>query len=136
MSNAAFDSVLPREGGNTASGKYFTGQDYLSMLDTEGIMMVNVILEPGCRNNWHVHHASKDGRQTLLCTTGSGWFQAEGETPVSLGPGSVVTIPANCKHWHGAREDSWLNRIAIEVSGEGTSNEWRGLVPDEYYEDL
>ena len=76
-------------------------------------MVANVTFEPGCRNNWHIHHASKGGGQILLCTAGSGWFQAEGEAPVSLEPGSVVTIPANRKHWHGAKKDSWFSHIAI-----------------------
>ena len=99
-------------------------------------MVANVTFEPGCRNNWHIHHASKGGGQILLCTAGSGWFQAEGEAPVSLEPGSVVTIPANRKHWHGAKKDSWFSHIAIEVPGEDTSNEWCEPVSDEYYENL
>ena len=136
MSDAAFDSIFPRGEENTAFGKYFTGQSYLSMLSTEGVMVANVTFEPGCRNNWHIHHASKGGGQILLCTAGSGWFQAEGEAPVSLEPGSVVTIPANRKHWHGAKKDSWFSHIAIEVPGEDTSNEWCEPVSDEYYENL
>ena len=136
MSDAAFDSIFPRGEENTAVGKYFTGQSYLSMLNTEGVMVANVTFEPGCRNNWHIHHASKGGGQILLCTAGSGWFQAEGEAPVSLEPGSVVTIPANRKHWHGAKKDSWFSHIAIEVPGEDTSNEWCEPVSDEYYDNL
>ena len=136
MSDAAFDSIFPRGEENTALGKYFTGQSYLNMLNTEGVMVANVTFEPGCRNNWHIHHASKGGGQILLCTAGSGWFQAEGEAPVSLEPGSVVTIPANRKHWHGAKKDSWFSHIAIEVPGEDTSNEWCEPVSDEYYDNL
>ncbi|WP_420099569.1 hypothetical protein [Corynebacterium sp.] len=33
------------------------------------------------RNNWHIHPASPGGGQILLCTDGSGWYQAEGEAP-------------------------------------------------------
>lgn len=68
-----------------------------------GIGFTNVTFEPSCRNNWHIHHASQGGGQVLLCTAGSGWYQAEREEPVSMTPGSVVVIPANVKHWHGAK---------------------------------
>lgn len=98
--------------------------------------MSNVTFEPGCRNNWHIHHATAGGGQILLCTAGSGWYQAEGEEPVSLEPGSVVNIPAGLKHWHGAKADSWFSHVAIAVPGENTSNEWLEPVDDEHYDAL
>ncbi|WP_220093711.1 cupin domain-containing protein [Flexivirga caeni] len=90
--------------------------------------------EPGCRNNWHIHHGiDGGGDQILLCTAGSGWFQADGEEPVSLVPGTVVRVPAGTKHWHGAKADSWCSHIAFITPGEGARTEWLEPVTDEVY---
>jgi len=131
-----FEQIFPLGEENTAFGQYFIGQSYLASLTSEGVGINNVSFEPGCRNNWHIHHATKGGGQILLCTAGSGWYQAEGEAPVSLEPGSVVNIPAGLKHWHGAKADSWFSHVAIAVPGENTSNEWLEPVDDEHYDAL
>lgn len=89
-----------------------------------------------CRNNWHIHHADKGGGQLLICTTGEGWYQEEGKEAVSLVPGTVITIPANVKHWHGAKKNSWFSHIAVEVPGENGSAEWCEPVDDEWYDKL
>ena len=89
-----------------------------------------------CRNNWHIHHADKGGGQLLICTAGEGWYQEEGKEAVSLVPGTVITIPPEVKHWHGAKKDSWFSHIAVEVPGENTSNEWCEAVSDEDYSKL
>ena len=117
-------------------GQYFVGQSYLKMLCTEGVGIGNVTFEPGCRNNWHIHHANSGGGQLLICTAGEGWYQEEGKEAVSLTPGMVITIPANVKHWHGAKKDSWFSHIAVEVPGEETSNEWLEAVDAETYNGL
>ena len=93
-------------------------------------------IEPGCRNNWHIHHASKGGGQILICVDGEGWYQEDGKEAVSLKPGMVITIPANEKHWHGAKKDSWFSHIAVEVPGEDASTEWCEPVNDEEYYSL
>lgn len=123
---------------NDAFAKYFVGNSYLNPLvdNTSSIFLANVTFEPGCRNNWHIHHASKNGGQILICTAGYGWYQEEGKEAVSLEPGKVIVIPANVKHWHGAKKDSWFSHIAIEVPGEETKNEWCEKVTDEEYNDL
>ena len=92
--------------------------------------------EPGCRNNWHIHHATAGGGQILICTAGEGWYQEEGKAPVSLKPGMVVAIQANVKHWHGAKADSWFSHIAFEIPGENGSTEWCEPVTDEVYNAL
>lgn len=89
-----------------------------------------------CRNNWHIHHATKGGGQMLICTAGEGWYQEEGKEPVSLVPGTVIAIPPEVKHWHGAKKDSWFSHIAAEIPGENTSNEWCEPVTDEEYNRL
>ena len=48
----------------------------------------------------------------------------------------VVTIPAEVKHWHGAKKDRWFSNMAVEVPGEECSNEWCEPVSDEQYESL
>ena len=89
-----------------------------------------------CRNNWHIHHATSGGGQLLLCTAGEGWYQEEGKDAVSLHEGSVIMIPANVKHWHGAKKDSWFSHIAVEVPGKNCRNEWCEPVSDEEYNKL
>ena len=123
---------------NDAYAQYFVGQSFLNPLTdpATGIFLANVTFEPGCRNNWHIHHATKGGGQLLVCTAGEGWYQEEGKAAVSLTPGTVITIPANVKHWHGAKADSWFSHIAVEVPGEDCSNEWCEPVSDAEYQQL
>ena len=116
--------------------QYFVGQSYLKMLCTEGVGIGNVTFEPGCRNNWHIHHAKKGGGQILLCTVGRGWYQEWGKPAQQLHPGDVVKIPAGVKHWHGAAKDSWFAHLSVEVPGEETSNEWLEPVDDQSYNAL
>lgn len=117
-------------------GEYFVGQSYLNMLCTESVSIGNVTFEPGCRNNWHIHHAKSGGGQILLCTAGEGWYQEWGKTARKLHAGDVVQIPAEVKHWHGAAKDSWFVHLAVEVPGEETTNEWCEAVTDEEYVNL
>ena len=117
-------SVFPVGEKNVAFGQYFVGQSYLNMLTTQGVAIGNVTFEPGCRNNWHIHHAKSGGGQILLCTAGRGYYQEWGQAPRELHPGDVVVIPPEVKHWHGAAPDSWFAHLAVEVPGEETSNQW------------
>ena len=124
---------------NDEYAKYFKGNSYLKVLtdmNKTSLFMANVTFEPKCRNNWHIHHASKNGGQILICTDGEGWYQEEGKDAISLKPGDVVTIPPNVKHWHGASKNSWFSHIAIEVPGIDTSTEWCEAVTDEEYDKL
>ena len=121
---------------NDAYAQYFIGNSYLNPLTSAaecGVGLANVTFEPGCRNNWHVHHADKGGGQILVCTDGRGWYQEWGKDPQELTPGTVVVIPAGVKHWHGAARDSWFSHIAFEAPGEGCSNEWLEPVDDASY---
>ena len=124
---------------NDAFAKDFVGNSFLNPLtnpkDT-AVFLANVTFEPGCRNNWHIHHAKTGGGQLLICTAGEGWYQEEGKDAVELKEGSVITIPPEVKHWHGAKKDSWFSHIALEVPGEETSNEWCEKVSEEEYNKL
>lgn len=110
--------------------RFFIGTAYLQQLSDKGGPIFNVTFEPGCRNNWHIHHK---GGQLLLVTGGRGWYQAWGEAARELRPGDVVDIPAGVKHWHGATKDSWFSHLAVEVVAEGASNEWLESVGDDEY---
>ena len=124
---------------NTAFAKYFKGNSYLNPLTKQGesaVFLANVTFEPCCRNNWHIHHSTNGGGQILICVDGEGWYQEEGKEAQSLKKGNVVVIPANVKHWHGAKKDSWFSHIAVEVPGENTKTEWCEEVTDEEYNKL
>ena len=140
MDSKAFDAqnVFGQGQLNTAYAQYFIGDSFLNPLTRpqDGLFLANVTFEPGCRNNWHIHHATKGGGQMLVCTAGEGWYQEEGKEAVSLVPGKVIVIPANVKHWHGAKKDSWFSHIAFEIPGENCSNEWCEPVTDEQYNAL
>ena len=136
MTEKDFKQIFPLGEKNDAYAQYFVGQSYLSMLTTERVGIANVTFEPGCRNNWHIHHADKGGGQILVCVAGRGYYQEEGKEAVEMKPGDCINIPAGVKHWHGAAPDSWFSHLAIEVPGENVSNEWLESVSGADYEKL
>ncbi|MGN0107782.1 MAG: cupin domain-containing protein [Hominilimicola sp.] len=129
-------SVFKTGEKNDGFAQFFTGQSWLNMLSTEQVTIGNVTFEPGCRNNWHIHHAKSGGGQILLVTAGRGYYQEWGKKARELKPGDVVNIPPDVKHWHGAVPDEWFQHLAIEVPAEGASNEWLEPVSDEEYKNL
>lgn len=135
----AEENVFGKGAPNTAFAQYFIGNSFLKNLveDEQCVVGVhNVTFEPGCRNNWHIHHAASGGGQVLICTAGAGWYQEDGKEAVSLEPGTVVYTRAGVKHWHGAKAGSWFSHVALAVPGEDTSNEWLEPVDDEHYSAL
>ncbi len=131
-------NVFKKGAENTAYAQFFIGTSYLNPLTSpqNKPFFANVTFEPACRNNWHIHRAEKGGGQILLCVAGEGWYQEYGKSARSLKAGDVVEIPANVKHWHGAKKDSWFSHIVVELPGENTSNEWLEPVSEEEYEKL
>lgn len=121
---------------NDGFAQYFTGQSYLAPVSKEQVGIFNVTFEPGCRNNWHIHHADKGGGQILICVGGRGYYQEWGKDAIEMKPGDCINIPAGVKHWHGAAPDSWFSHLAIEVPGENGSNEWMEPVDDRQYGSL
>lgn len=140
MTKEEFDgiNVFGTGAPNDAYAKYFKGQSYLNPLTKKDdpLPMFNVTFEPGCRNNWHIHHAKTGGGQVLIVTAGRGWYQEDGKPALKLVPGMVVEIPANVKHWHGAASDSYFSHVAFDMTGTGTSNEWLEPVTDAEYDEL
>lgn len=124
-------AVFPLGESNDAYAAYFSGRSHLAPLaEVGGVSASNVTFEPGCRNNWHVHHR---GGQILLVTGGRGYYQEWGGPARELAPGDAVSIPPETKHWHGAAPDSWFSHVAISVPAEGAWNEWLEPVGDEEY---
>ena len=122
-------SIWPKGEPNTAYAKYFTGNSYLAQMDGG---MANVTFEPRCRNNWHIHHKQV---QVLICVAGRGWYQEWGKPAVAMTPGTIIAIPAEAKHWHGAAKDSWFQHLTFHKDvQEGASNEWLEPVTDEVYD--
>ncbi len=128
--------IFPIGEPNDAFAKYFVGKSYLAPISKEQISISNVTFEPGCRNNWHIHKASKCGGQILICVAGKGYYQEWGKEAEMLRPGDVVNVPVGVKHWHGAAPDSWFSHLAIEVPAENGSNEWLEVVDDKTYSKL
>ena len=125
--------LFPIGAPNDGFAQYFTGQSYLAPISKEQVGIFNVTFEPGCRNNWHVHHADKGGGQILICVGGRGYYQEWGKEAVEMKPGDCINIPAGVKHWHGAAPDSWFSHLAVEVPGENGSNEWLEPVDEKQY---
>ncbi len=123
---------------NVAYSRCFTGSSFLKALTKKdaSIHASNVTFEPGCRNFYHIHHATKGGGQLLICTAGEGWYREYGKEAISLKEGMVIYIPANVKHFHGAKKDSYFSHIAIEIPGENCFTEWCEPVLDQEYNAL
>lgn len=89
------DNVFGLGNENTAFAQYFIGRSYLNPLTPAGVspFFANVTFEPGCRNNWHIHHATKGGGQILLCVAGSGWYQEWGKPASRSNPAMWCLFP-------------------------------------------
>ena len=136
------NSAWPKGDPNDVYAQYFIGNSHLAIIQPANLEdgeetvahYANVTFEPGCRNNWHIHHGA---HQILLCVTGRGWYQEWGKAPVELLPGMIIDIPADVKHWHGAQIDSWFQHLTTHVAiGGEQSNEWQEPVDDEAYRQL
>ena len=128
--------IFPIGAPNDGFKQYFSGRSYLAPVSKEQVGIFNVTFEPKCRNNWHIHHATKGGGQILIGVAGRGYYQEWGKEAVEMRAGDVINIPAGVKHWHGAAKDGWFSHLAVEVPGENTSNEWLEPVSDEDYDKL
>ena len=87
-------------------------------------------VEAGILPRMHVHHGCQ---QILVCVGGKGWYQEWGKEPVLMTPGSVVEIPLDVKHWHGAAKDSWFSHLSVMSRTVEGSHEWLEPVDDEQY---
>ena len=119
---------------NTGYAKYFIGLSYLAPMEADKGGVVNVTFEPRCRNNWHIHHKPV---RVLIGVGGRGGYQGGGREAVEMTPGTVIAIPAEVKHWHGAARDSWMQHLTYNTHVEdSSSNEWLEPVTDDIYDKL
>lgn len=138
-SSDAQAGAWPKGNPNDAYAQYFTGNSYLAPIQPKNLTngeksvasYANVTFEPGCRNNWHVHHGA---HQILICVSGEGIYQEWGKPAIRLKAGDIIDIPEGIKHWHGATKDSWFQHLTSHVHvGDAESNEWLEPVTDEQY---
>ncbi len=129
----------PKGNPNDAYAQYFTGQSHLAQIQPKNLAggektvqsYANVTFEPGCRNNWHIHHGA---HQLLICVSGEGIYQEWGKPAIHIHAGDIIDIPEGAKHWHGATKNSWFQHLASHVHvGDPESNEWLEPVTDEQY---
>ena len=99
----AKEMIFPIGAPNDGFAKYFSGKSYLAPISTSQVGIFNVTFEPGCRNNWHIHHAKSGGGQILVCVAGYGYYQEEGKDPVEMKPGECIHIPPEVKHMEQQR---------------------------------
>lgn len=118
---------------NIKYAKYFTGKSYVSLLNDKEVAISNITFEPGCRNNWHIHHGNG---QILICIGGHGWYQEAGKNARLLKSGDVVYIPPEVKHWHGAVRNEGFAHLSLMVPTKGSTTEWFEPVTDEEYDRL
>ena len=130
------EMIFPIGEPNTEYARYFKGNSYLAKISDEQVAIVNVTFEPSCRNNWHIHQATRGGGQMLIGVAGRGWYQEWGKPAQEILSGTVIHIPAGVKHWHGAADDSWFAHLAFEIEGDNASNEWLEPVSDEDYAEV
>ncbi len=132
----------PKGQPNDAYAQYFSGRSYLaSILPANDVVgeknlanYANVTFEPGCRNNWHIHHGA---HQVLICVSGRGWYQEWGKPAIALTPGVIIDIPDEVKHWHGAQKCFWFQHLTTHIAiGDKQSNEWLEPVDDKTYNQL
>lgn len=130
-------SAFPMGEPNDGFAQYFVGQSYLApVVEGEGVAIHNVTFEPGCRNNWHIHH---NAAQVLIAVGGRGYYQLEGGDPTELKEGEAVIIPPDTKHWHGAAPSEAFAHLAFmkPVTDDAqVTNEWLEPVDADTYEAL
>ena len=69
--------IFPIGAPNDGFAQCFSGKSFLAPVSTSQVGVFNVTFEPGCRNNWHIHHAKSGGGQILICVAGRGYYQEE-----------------------------------------------------------
>ena len=74
-------SIMFPIGDPNPYAKYFSGNSYLAPVSSSQVSIHNVTFEPGCKNNWHIHHAKNGGGQMLICVGGRGYLSGMGQGP-------------------------------------------------------
>lgn len=132
----------PQGNPNNGYAQYFIGNSFLAPIQPKNLSQgektaqayTNVTFEPGCRNNWHIHH---NIHQMLICVSGEGLYQEWGKPAIRLHAGDIIDIPEGVKHWHGASQNSYFQHLTAHVHvgdpSKAESNEWLEPVDHEQY---
>ncbi len=108
---------------------WFTGTVWMdaASVPPPGAGVYRVFFEPAARTHWHSHPEG----QILYIVTGKGRVQKWDEPIIEVGPGDIVYIAPDEKHWHGAGPESFMVHIAINpaINTDGTT-EWMEEVAD------
>lgn len=102
-----------------STASIFTGEvaahTYVDDTIGEHLRITLVRFSAGGRTKWHRHAFE----QALVITEGAGIVATEsGEEHV--GPGDIVVIPADEKHWHGGTNSTSMAHLSIVTPGETT----------------
>ncbi|MFV8326553.1 cupin domain-containing protein [Flavobacterium sp. ZS1P14] len=124
------------EKGERLPAEWFSGNAYLQPLvakdKNNDFSMGSVTFEPGARTNWHTHPRG----QVLIVTDGQGFYQEKGKAAQAIQKGSVVNIPENTEHWHGASANSKMVHIAITNFKEDIQVTWLKPVTEQEYTEV
>ncbi len=106
--------------GVEAPKERFIGRAYVRQILNEQaskqVQIAIVTITAGARTKDHIHHTSD---QILYVLEGKG-ILATADKQESVGPGTVIYIPAGERHWHGATPKGSFTHISILTNGEST----------------
>lgn len=83
--------------------------------ESRDLRLSDIHFANGAANRWHVHSCD----QILVVTEGEGTVADEREEK-TVAAGDVAFIPANTKHWHGARPGKSMTHWSILADGNTT----------------
>ena len=83
--------------------------------ESRDLRLSEVHFRNGAVNKWHVHSCD----QILVVTAGEGTVADETEER-AVTAGDVALIPANTKHWHGAKPGKDMTHWSILANGKTT----------------
>ena len=103
--------IFPIGEPNDKFAQYFTGKSFLAPVSTSQVGIFNVTFEPGCRNNWHIHHAKSGGGQILICIAGRGYYQEEGKEKWDTIPLNLVKLKKCLAKWQNTLYQTGWNSL-------------------------
>lgn len=116
-----------------ADAAHMTGDVRIKRLADIGgetpVRIFRVDFEPPGRTFWHAH----SGPQLLYVAEGVCRVQKWGERRLEAGPGDIVHIEPEEKHWHGAAPGSRMIHLAININARTT---WMEEVSPEQYGEM
>jgi quercetin dioxygenase-like cupin family protein len=125
------NSIFPI--GQPLPKEWFTGEAFLTPLIARNknneFSVGCVTFMPKARTNWHTHPKG----QILIVIEGNGFYQEKGKQAQPIAKGSVVNIPENVEHWHGASADAKMVHIAITNYKDDVQVTWLKPVTDAEY---